>query len=478
LAVGGSTGAPTGRLQVSIDWPGRGRYVPPYANSIRAQLTLPDSQLLALVLNRAGDSAYSDTVEFASNLPLGSYSLTVEAFSQTDAQGEKVATAILQVQVNAGQTTNENVSADLQSTIDHIEIDGQPLSVEVGQQLQLTGHAEDSQGTTLLLPPSALTWSITAGASNGSISPSGLLSTTSHGTISVRLSEDGAEEHVDADVTVNPLLETLVFHRNTAGNPNYYLWKMKIDGSGLTQLTFPGSFLGDRHPSVSPDGQKIAFVRLPIGSMGHGNICVINFDGSGFVQLTSTSVDDEPTWSPDGTKIAFQRGDPAQLMIMNADGSSVVAITSTGNNTQPTWSPSGTQIAFQSNRQPAHGDEIRVINVNGSGDTRLTFAAGQDAYPSWTKDGRIIFQSEGRDAIYIINPDGSGELELIPFGIWAVMYQTAVTPDGTKLVCEVDILPGASDRELLMFNIDGSGGTNLSNDPNSHDFHPAFAGSP
>jgi len=59
---------------------------------------------------------------------------------------------------------------------------------------------------------------------------------------------------------------------------------------------------------------------------------VMNADGTGVTPLTSTSGDKTPSWSPDGKKIAFARmqgGSLVQVWSINADGSNLAPLTQT-----------------------------------------------------------------------------------------------------------------------------------------------------
>lgn len=469
-----------GFLQVAITWPSRGRYVPPYANSLVARLTAGQVNH-QVTINRSGDQGYDATSMFPSAIPAGSHVLQVEAFTGLDGTGTKVAAGTRSVEVIAGQTVTVAVSADLQSTIDHLVINGQPLSVLVGEQLQLTGHAEDSSNALLLLPNTAFTWSITQGSSAASITSQGLLTGLSEGTSTVKMAEPGAQVEVTADVQVSNPPDWFVFHKAAPSSP-YLLWRMNIDGTGLTQLTSDVGQVGDRHPAVSPDGTKIAFVRMPLGSSGRGNIWVMNANGSGLAQLTTGDADDDPAWSPNGLQLAFSRGNPEQIWKMNSDGTGQVPLTATNYNVQPSWSPDGLRIAFQANPN-SQNEDIYVMNADGSGVQRLTDSPGQDGYPCWTRDGRIIFQSEGRMGLYIMDGDGSNQVELIPFGVtvggvvFEGFYQAAVSFDNSKIVVEAMSSPPGQ-RELLMFEINGSGGLNLSNSTQASEFHPSFRGLP
>ena len=115
---------------------------------------------------------------------------------------------------------------------------------------------------------------------------------------------------------------------------------------------------------------------------------MINTDGSNPTNLTNDpSADTLPDWSPDGNKIAFvsSRNGGQDIYVMNANGSNVTRLTSNPPffSVSPKWSPDGTRIAYE------HNGEIYEMNSDGSSQTNLTNSSNPpaDKWPSWSPDG-------------------------------------------------------------------------------------------
>jgi Tol biopolymer transport system component len=163
----------------------------------------------------------------------------------------------------------------------------------------------------------------------------------------------------------------------------------------------------DLDPTFSPDGSKIAFVRVHTNNFEIYVMDTADTDGDGngdnLTRFTNNTVDDRsPAWSPDGTKIAFVRagnGASNEVYVMRSsmddpDGTPppVNLTNNPASDTDPNWSPDGSMIAFASTRDNNHN--IYVMNADGSGQTRLTRNAAPDFSPAWSPDGtRIVFQS-------------------------------------------------------------------------------------
>src|SRR5579862_2996866 len=75
-------------------------------------------------------------------------------------------------------------------------------------------------------------------------------------------------------------------------------------------------------------------------------------------------------------------------------------------NINPSWSPNGRQLVFESARN-AGRENLYVINVDGTGERRLTFTMADDTHPVWSPDGTTIMFDSNRDGawnLYTIRP--------------------------------------------------------------------------
>lgn len=121
---------------------------------------------------------------------------------------------------------------------------------------------------------------------------------------------------------------------------------------------------------------------------------------------------------------------------------------------QATFPGANGRIVFSSDRGGAA--DVYVMGVDGSAQTRLTNAVGDDQYPVWSGDGTTIaFSSfrEGNQKLFRMNADGSAQTRLLDSAI-SNDEEPAFSPDGSKIAFR-------SDRELGLqiwtMNAGGSG---------------------
>jgi TolB protein len=149
----------------------------------------------------------------------------------------------------------------------------------------------------------------------------------------------------------------------------------------------------DDDPNWSPKGQKIVFTSHAVtdNTDNHvtAEIYVIDADGKGKPARLTNNAEEEraPSWSPDGKRIVFccRRGGPDfEICVMNADGTGQVQLTdNTIGDLTPSWSPDGKKIVFH-RRVAGRGQfQLFLIDADGTGEKQLTFPPGLNAFPNW-----------------------------------------------------------------------------------------------
>jgi Tol biopolymer transport system component len=193
-----------------------------------------------------------------------------------------------------------------------------------------------------------------------------------------------------------PLHETLAFSSDRAGD--FDIYTMNADGTHVARLTNDGA--PERDPAWSPDGSKIAYVRLASINDWFGEIYVMNADGSDKRLLTQRG--GSPAWSPDGKRIAFHR--------FFSDES----------------------LRFEPPDDPPQASSLWVINSDGSDERMITKNGGD---PSWTRDGKYLVYGGFNTAVINVYKVAVGENATgdVVFADPLFACEPEVAPDGDRV---------------------------------------------
>src|SRR3989304_3229883 len=192
------------------------------------------------------------------------------------------------------------------------------------------------------------------------------------------------------------------------------IFKMDTDGQNVLNLIatdFPSDNLVDEHAMWSPDESKIVWVR-------GGDIWTMNADGTGKTQLTTTGDCGHPSFSPDGSVIVYVRHGVSGLhevwnMNSNGTGQALLFFQADTDNVHPSYSPTGTKIVLardtdRSNKSGIDRFEIWTIDINGTNPVRIYPPPGDytpSTAPSYSPDGsKIVF---ARDTLEDVDNDGT-----------------------------------------------------------------------
>ena len=251
--------------------------------------------------------------------------------------------------------------------------------------------------------------------------------------------------------------------------------------------------------AFSPDGRFLAFARslndrpgqIPDG--GASLIAILDVDTGQVTELASTLAlnpdlgdpchaicgqgsTEDPRWSPDGRHLLFSRssvgkpGEPrtildTQLFVVDANGANLRQLVPTelfARDAQ--WSPDGSLIAFTSAIETLSLDDFGLLEnwhqlndiytarPDGTDIRRLTsFTAGPvpeapgdlgAQQPTWTRDGRIVFQRRVGDPADPGSSASGWELwAMAADGTEATLLGTPDAPTLTELGCVVCAFP-------------------------------------
>ena len=260
--------------------------------------------------------------------------------------------------------------------LERLEVTGSPfpvLQVLAAPGSGVAGFAVSATGSLVYVPPvetfSKLAWVDRRGVLESLGAP-----TRNYGA--TRLSPDG---------------KRVVMMIREKGFPD--IWIYDIRRGTLTRLTFGA---GDNAgPVFSPDGQRIACLRLKDGNF---SILAKPADGSGSEEtlLPPQSFRSTPwSWSPDGKFLAYVRrsAGKGEIWVLPLEGERKpqLVLANQFDNVNPQFSPDGRFLAYMSNENGRY--ELYVMPFrNGSGKWQISTNGSNGTH--WQLDGKQLFYME------------------------------------------------------------------------------------
>ena len=245
------------------------------------------------------------------------------------------------------------------------------------------------------------------------------------------------------------------------------IFSMRPDGTGIRQITHFRRH-GAGTVNWSPDGTMIAF---DSDRTGDDEIWTINADGSGLRQVTHDpkTSDGSPVWSPDGGQILFERysrrTDRTAIYVIDIDGTGMTRLTGARvDHERPQFTPDGSQIIYGSLGDAGGICELWTMNADGSGKTLLVPADARPQFNDISPDGTELLVADNcrgplPTSIYRMSINGSSMTQLTDAGCCYQDGWAQFSPDGSKIVfLSNHVVPGFDTdfREIYVMNADGS----------------------
>ena len=172
---------------------------------------------------------------------------------------------------------------------------------------------------------------------------------------------------------------------------DFDIWSLDLVSNDIIQLTRGNDY--NDYPQWSPDGSKIAFVKIILGQAPA--LYCMNADGSECNKLLDNTLCQSPSWSPDGKSLIFigNYGNPNSLDIYRLEidkGVPEKILSYDGQESTPTFSPDGKYLLFS------------VVHKTDSNITQSDIVE----YGLYEKSSRVICSHLAHDYYPRYSPDG------------------------------------------------------------------------
>jgi dipeptidyl aminopeptidase/acylaminoacyl peptidase len=262
----------------------------------------------------------------------------------------------------------------------------------------------------------------------------------------------------------------IAFISKRTGNPDLFV--MSPDGSGQTNLTNSPS-ANEEFPAWSSDGKELGYTAVDM-------LWTMSADGTNKQSIPIGHFPRNIAFKPNSSILGYSRYagyDGDDIYVIERDGSTETPfISKPWSEHYLRWSPDGSKISFISHDYHNNGHFIDIVpivftaNADGSGQVPLTARGNKtNGGANWSPDGgQLVFADSryGNSEIHVMNADGSGQTRLTNH----IAHDTSpvFSPDGSRIAF-VSNRDGNS--EIYVMNANGTGVTRITNDP-ADDYSP------
>ncbi len=275
-----------------------------------------------------------------------------------------------------------------------------------------------------------------------------------HGEVSPEIAGQPAKltegaEALQYGLTWSGNAQWIAFNRNfREGSSSSEIYLVSALGGTPIKVHLPEPIDRRGHPcnlnlALSHDGRFLAFTSIQDGVLKLFQAQVESGKASPITGHTSR----EPAYSPDGERLAYIKltGDLAvgrgEVRVLSLDSGTDTLVTEIPVRARsPIWSPDGANLAFLLEPQDNASKEMWVVPVAKSGAATaqpvMTQLPEYSIYPlaGWTQDDQIgmLLTSERKVGVYTLPVEGGMATKVTPGGV--ELSDPTWTPDGTRLL--------------------------------------------
>jgi eukaryotic-like serine/threonine-protein kinase len=237
---------------------------------------------------------------------------------------------------------------------------------------------------------------------------------------------------------------TLAYATSATQSSQELVWVTRDGKAQPVDPDWQGDFA---HPTLSPDGKRLAVTRTPIGFSGAGDIWIKQLDrGPSFKLTLDGKVNYGSAWTPDGKSVTFSSVSPtAVVWTQRADGGAQkkgLPLNEKRWVWNPLWSPDGKWLIFDTdNSALGSGDILGFRPGIDSAPVSLVATNAAEVAPALSPNGRWL--------AYASNETGQFEIYVVPFPNTGTAKWEVSTHGGTE--------PAWSHGGSELFYRDGSG---------------------